>query len=103
MNNPDFDLAPPRCLWGVFRTRPVPGRHRRGRGRVMNTSNMSWGSRKRLKFGPLALNLSKRHGSVSTKFGRFSTNTRTRRLRVSLPFEGWWHSRSLSRGTRSRR
>ena len=69
----------------------------------LDTPTMSWGFRMRLKLGPLGLNLSKRGASVSGKFGRFSTNTRTRRLRVGVPFGGWWHSRSLSRGTRSRR
>ena len=66
-------------------------------------SNHELGFRMRLKLGPLGLNLSKRGASVSGKFGRFSTNTRTRRLRVGLPLGGWWHSQSLSRRTRSRR
>ena len=71
--------------------------------RGVDTPTMGWGFRKRLKLGPLGLNLTKRGASVSGKFGRFSTNTRTRRLRVGLPFGGWWHSRSPSRRTRSRR
>jgi hypothetical protein len=43
----------------------------------LDTPTMSWGLRKRLKLGPLGLNLSKRSASGSGKFGRFSTNTRT--------------------------
>jgi hypothetical protein len=61
---------------------------------------MSWGWRKQFKLGPLTLNLSRQGVSVGGKRGRFSTNRRTRRLRASLPFGGWWHSRSLSRQTR---
>ena len=61
------------------------------------------GIRKRIKLGPLALNLSKRRASLSGKVGRFSTKTRTRRLGIRLPFGGRWHSRSLSRRTRNRR
>ena len=43
----------------------------------LDTPTMSWGFKMRLKLGPLGLNLSKRGASVSGKFGRFSTNTRT--------------------------
>ena len=38
----------------------------------LDTRTMSWGFRKRLKLGPLGLNLSRRGGRVSGKFGRFS-------------------------------
>ena len=69
----------------------------------VDTPLMSWGSRKRIKLGPLALNLSKRRASLGGKVGRFFTKTRTRRLRIRLPFGGRWHSRSLSRRTRNRR
>ena len=69
----------------------------------VDTPAMSWGFRKRIKLGPLVLNLPKRRASLSGKVGRFSTKTRTRGLRVSLPFGGRWNSRSLSRRTRSRR
>jgi hypothetical protein len=55
------------------------------------TPPMNWGLSKRFKRGPLSLNMSKRGISPSGKFGRTSTNTRTRRLRVALPFGGWWH------------
>jgi hypothetical protein len=47
----------------------------------LDTPTMSWGLRKRLKLGPLGLNLSKRSASGSGKFGRFSTNTRTPQAR----------------------
>ena len=103
--NPDFDLRPIRgCLWGgliafaIYLVATIVGPRR-----LVDTPLMNWGFRKRFKLGPLSLNLSKRGISASGKFGRISTNTRTRRLRVALPFGGWWHSRSLSRRTRSRR
>ena len=54
---------------------------------------MSWGFRRRFKLGPLTLNLSKRGLSAGAKVGPISTNTRTRRLRISLPFGAWWQSR----------
>src|SRR5215217_7024464 len=59
-------------------------------------STHEWGWRKRFNLGPLTVNLSRRGASVRGKIGRFSTNSRSRRLRASLPFGGWWQSRSLS-------
>jgi hypothetical protein len=56
---------------------------------------MSWGFRRRLKVGPLTLNLSKRGLSGGAKLGRISTNTRTRRLKINLPFGAWWQSRRM--------
>jgi hypothetical protein len=54
---------------------------------------MSWGFRERFTLGPFSLNLSKRGASVTAKAGPVSTNSRTRRLRISLPFGTWWQSR----------
>jgi hypothetical protein len=59
---------------------------------------MSWGFRKSFGLGRvLRLNLSKRGPSLSAKLGPISTNTPTRRLRISLPFGGWWQSRRIDR------
>jgi hypothetical protein len=54
---------------------------------------MSWGFRERFTLGPFSLNLSKRGASVTAKAGPVSSNSRTRRLGISLPFGTWWQSR----------
>jgi Protein of unknown function (DUF4236) len=55
---------------------------------------MPFDFRKTFRLGKLLrLNLSKRGVSLSERLGRVSTNTRTRRLRVSGPFGLWWQSR----------
>jgi hypothetical protein len=41
----------------------------------------------------LRLNLSKAGASVSGRLGPFSTNSRTRRLRVELPFGLWYRQK----------
>ena len=56
---------------------------------------MSWGFRKRIKLGPISLNLSKRGLSAGAKLGPASANSRTLKLRVSLPFGAWWTSRRM--------
>ena len=57
---------------------------------------MSWGFRKRFTLGPFVLNLSKRGVSVTAKAGPVSTNSRTRRPRISLPFGTWCGSQGGS-------
>ena len=57
---------------------------------------MMWGFRRQWRLGPLRLNLSKRGLSTGIKLGPFSTNSRTRRLRISGPFGSWWTSRRKS-------
>jgi hypothetical protein len=55
---------------------------------------MSWGFRKHIGLGRLlGINISRRGVSLSGRLGPFSSNTRTRRLRVRLPFNSWWQSR----------
>jgi hypothetical protein len=54
---------------------------------------MTFGWRKAFTLGPLRLNLSKRGISTGLKVGPFSTNSRTRRLRIALPFNTWWQSK----------
>jgi len=49
---------------------------------------MTWGWRKRIKFGPFSLNLGRRGPSVGVKVGPVSTNSRTRRLRAGI--KGLW-------------
>ena len=57
---------------------------------------MTWGWRKTLSLGRyLRISLSKRGASLGAKLGPLSTNSRTRRLRISLPFGGWWQSKRL--------
>ena len=65
---------------------------------------MPFGFRKQARFGRLLrLNLSKRGVSLSGRLGRFTTNRRTRRLRVSGPSGSWLQSRKLVRRRRTRR
>ena len=60
---------------------------------------MPIGRRKRFSLGCLlGVNLSKRGASLTGRLGPVSTNSRTRRLRISLPFGTWWQSK---RGERS--
>jgi hypothetical protein len=55
---------------------------------------MSFGFRKTFGLGRfLRLNLSKAGASVSGRLGPFSTNSRTRKLRVRLPFGMWWRQK----------
>ena len=54
---------------------------------------MTFGFRKSFRLGPFRLNLSKRGLSGGVKVGPFSTNSRTRRLRISGPFGTWWTSK----------
>jgi hypothetical protein len=64
---------------------------------------MPFGFRRRFRLGRLLrLNLSKRGVRLSGRLGRFSTNSRTRRLRVSGPSGSWWQSRKLIRRRRTR-
>ena len=64
---------------------------------------MPFGFRKQFRLGRiLRLNLSKRGVSLSGRLGRFSTNSRTQRLRVSSPSGSWWQSRKLVRRRRTR-
>jgi len=56
---------------------------------------MSWGFRRRIKLGPFSINLSKRGLSAGAKAGPISTNSRSRRVRVSGPLGTWWHSRRM--------
>jgi Protein of unknown function (DUF4236) len=57
---------------------------------------MGFGFRKRIGLGRfLGINVSKRGVSLSGRLGPLSSNTRTRRLRVRLPFGGWWQSKKL--------
>ena len=57
---------------------------------------MSWGFLKRKRFGPFTINLSKRGPSLSAKLGPLSTNTRTRRLRLSR-FGAWIQTKRLGK------
>ena len=59
---------------------------------------MPIGWRKRIRLGPFSINLSKRGLSADGKVGPISTNSRTRRLRISGPLGTWWQSK---RGERS--
>jgi hypothetical protein len=64
---------------------------------------MPFGFRKPFRLGRLLrLNHSKRGVSLSSRLGRFSTNSRTRRLRVSSPSGSWRQSRKLVRRRRTR-
>lgn len=54
---------------------------------------MTFGWRKQFRLGPFRLNLSKRGVSTGIKLGPVSTNSRSRRLRVSGPFGTWWQTR----------
>jgi hypothetical protein len=57
---------------------------------------MPFGWRKRIGLGRfMSLNLSKRGGSLTGRLGPISTNSRTRRLRIRLPFGTWWQSRNI--------
>jgi hypothetical protein len=57
---------------------------------------MTWGFRKSFGLGRLLrVNLSKSGTSLTGKVGRLSTNSRTRRLRVGLPFGAWWQSKRM--------
>lgn len=53
--------------------------------------------RKRISFGPLALNLSRSGVSWSVRLGPWSWNSRSRRQRVDLPGPFAWQSRSRRR------
>jgi hypothetical protein len=64
---------------------------------------MPFGFRRRFRLGRLPrVNFSKRGLSLSGRLGRFSTNSRTRRLRVSSPSGSWRQSRKLVRRRRTR-
>jgi hypothetical protein len=65
---------------------------------------MPSGSRKKtFRLGKLLrLNVSKRGVSLSGRLGRFSTNTRARRLRVNGPLGSWRQSKKLVRRRRIR-
>ena len=57
---------------------------------------MPFGFRKSFGLGRLLrVNVSKRGASLTGKLGPLSTNSRTRRLRISQPFGAWWQSRRM--------
>ena len=64
---------------------------------------MPFGVRKQFRLGRLLrFNLSKRGVRLSGRLGRFSTNSRTRRLQVSGLSGSWGQSRKLVRRRRTR-
>jgi len=57
---------------------------------------MSWGFRKSFGLGRLfRVNLSKKGASLGGKIGPVSTNSRTRRIRVTGPLGTWWQSKRM--------
>lgn len=60
---------------------------------------MGFHMHKKLRLGPVILNLTKRGlSSVTFKMGRWSWNSRTRRHTIDTPGPGYWQSKRRHRG-----